>query len=109
MLTDPLSSHPAYLRLACDALASRAERAVATLACVNLMDQCFPAGGKVGKSAYPDINRKLASAEFRETQRIASDLGLQRLDFAVRTRACDNERCSSGMTAVAQEDDHAGL
>jgi uncharacterized Fe-S radical SAM superfamily protein PflX len=43
------------------------------------MDQYFPAG-KVGESAYPEINRKLTSAEFREAQRIASDLGLQRLD-----------------------------
>jgi putative pyruvate formate lyase activating enzyme len=46
---------------------------------VNLMNQYFPAG-KVGESAYPEINRKLTSAEFREARRIASDLGLQRLD-----------------------------
>jgi putative pyruvate formate lyase activating enzyme len=46
---------------------------------VNLMDQYFPAG-KVAESAYPEINRKLTSAEFGEAQRIASDLGLQRLD-----------------------------
>ena len=43
------------------------------------MDQYFPAG-KVGESAHPEINRRLTSAEFREAQRIASDLGLQRLD-----------------------------
>jgi putative pyruvate formate lyase activating enzyme len=46
---------------------------------INLMDQYFPAG-KVGESVYPEINRRLTSAEFREAQRIASDLGLQRLD-----------------------------
>jgi putative pyruvate formate lyase activating enzyme len=46
---------------------------------VNLMDQYYPAG-KVGQSAYPEINRKLTSAEFHEAQRIASDLGLRRLD-----------------------------
>jgi len=46
---------------------------------VNLMDQYFPAG-KVGDTAYPEINRRLTSAEFRGAQRIASDLGLQRLD-----------------------------
>jgi len=46
---------------------------------VNLMDQYHPAG-KVGESAYPEINRTLTSAEFREAWRIASELGLQRLD-----------------------------
>ena len=46
---------------------------------VNLMGQYFPAG-KVGESAYPEINRRLTSAEFHEAQRIASALGLQRLD-----------------------------
>jgi putative pyruvate formate lyase activating enzyme len=46
---------------------------------VNLMDQYYPAG-KVASSAYPEINRRLTSAEFREAQRIASDLGLRRLD-----------------------------
>jgi len=46
---------------------------------VNLMDHYYPAG-KVGTSAYPEINRRLTSAEFREAQRIARDLGLQRLD-----------------------------
>jgi putative pyruvate formate lyase activating enzyme len=29
---------------------------------------------------HPEINRRLTSAEFREAQRLASDLGLQRLD-----------------------------
>jgi putative pyruvate formate lyase activating enzyme len=57
---------------------------------VNLMDQYFPAG-KVGKSAYPDINRKLTSAEFREAQRIASVSGCSVWTFAARTRACDDE------------------
>jgi putative pyruvate formate lyase activating enzyme len=46
---------------------------------VNLMDQYFPAG-KVGESAYPEINRKLTTVEFHDAQRIASNLGLQRLD-----------------------------
>jgi putative pyruvate formate lyase activating enzyme len=46
---------------------------------VNLMDQYSPAG-KVSESAYVDINRPLTSAEFLEARRIASDLGLQRLD-----------------------------
>ena len=46
---------------------------------VNLMDQYYPAG-KVGQAAYPEINRRLTSTEFREAQQIASDLGLQRLD-----------------------------
>jgi putative pyruvate formate lyase activating enzyme len=53
-----------------------------TLGCdtyVNLMDQYFPAG-KVGASNYPEINRTLTSGEFREAQRIATDLGLRRLD-----------------------------
>jgi putative pyruvate formate lyase activating enzyme len=46
---------------------------------VNLMDQYYPAG-KVDRTAYPEINRRLSSAEFREAQSIASDLGLRRLD-----------------------------
>jgi putative pyruvate formate lyase activating enzyme len=46
---------------------------------VNLMDQYYPAG-KVSESTHPEINRKLTSTEFREAQRIASDLGLRRLD-----------------------------
>jgi putative pyruvate formate lyase activating enzyme len=46
---------------------------------VNLMDQYTPAG-RVAGTAYPEINRSLTSAEFREAQRVASDLGLQRLD-----------------------------
>ena len=46
---------------------------------VNLMDQYSPVG-KVSESAYVDINRTLTAAEFREAQRIARDLGLQRLD-----------------------------
>jgi putative pyruvate formate lyase activating enzyme len=46
---------------------------------VNLMDQYYPAG-KVGMTSYPEINRRLTSAEFREAQRIARELGLRRLD-----------------------------
>ena len=46
---------------------------------VNLMDQYYPAG-KVGGERFPEINRRLTSAEFREAQTIARDLGLRRLD-----------------------------
>jgi len=46
---------------------------------VNLMDQYHPAG-KVTQAAFPEINRRLTGAEFREARRIASDLGLRRLD-----------------------------
>ena len=46
---------------------------------VNLMDQYRPAG-KVNAANYPEINRRLAAAEFREAQRMAADLGLRRLD-----------------------------
>ena len=46
---------------------------------VNLMDQYSPAG-KVNGEKYAEINRRLTSAEFRDAQRIAADLGLRRLD-----------------------------
>jgi putative pyruvate formate lyase activating enzyme len=46
---------------------------------VNLMDQYYPAG-KVGESAYAELNRKLTCAEFDEAQDIAGELGLRRLD-----------------------------
>jgi putative pyruvate formate lyase activating enzyme len=46
---------------------------------VNLMDQYSPAGKVTGEN-YNEINRRLTSAEFREAQRIAADLGLRRLD-----------------------------
>jgi putative pyruvate formate lyase activating enzyme len=46
---------------------------------VNLMDQYYPAG-KVSADQYPEINRRLTSAELGEAHRIASDLGLRRLD-----------------------------
>jgi putative pyruvate formate lyase activating enzyme len=46
---------------------------------VNLMDQYYPAG-KVGANSYSEINRRLASWEFREAQQMAIDLGLRRLD-----------------------------
>ena len=70
---------------------------------VNLMDQYFPAG-KVGDSAYREINRRLTSAEFREAQRIASDLGLRRLDVrrphpSLRRRMMLVEAGSSGSGA----------
>jgi putative pyruvate formate lyase activating enzyme len=46
---------------------------------VNLMDQYYPAG-KVSSEKYAEINRRLTSAEFRQAQEIAKDLGLRRLD-----------------------------
>ena len=46
---------------------------------VNLMDQYHPAG-KVSQDHYPEINRRLTSAEFQEAQNIATGLGLRRLD-----------------------------
>jgi putative pyruvate formate lyase activating enzyme len=46
---------------------------------VNLMDQYRPAG-KVSIEKYAEINRRLTSAEFREAQVMAADLGLRRLD-----------------------------
>jgi putative pyruvate formate lyase activating enzyme len=45
----------------------------------NLMDQYYPAG-RVDATTYPEINRKLTSAEFGEARRIANELGFQRLD-----------------------------
>jgi len=46
---------------------------------VNLMDQYRPAG-KVSSERFPELNRALTAAEFREAHQIAADLGLQRLD-----------------------------
>ena len=46
---------------------------------VNLMDQYSPAG-KVNDETYQEINRRLTSAEFRQAQQMAADLGLRRLD-----------------------------
>ncbi|HSC26420.1 MAG TPA: hypothetical protein VLD67_04045 [Vicinamibacterales bacterium] len=46
---------------------------------VNLMDQYYPAG-RVSATSYPEINRRLTSWEFREAHRIATDLGLHRID-----------------------------
>jgi putative pyruvate formate lyase activating enzyme len=46
---------------------------------VNLMDQYRPAG-KVGGTKFPEIDRRLTTAEFREARRIAADAGLRRLD-----------------------------
>jgi putative pyruvate formate lyase activating enzyme len=45
---------------------------------VNLMDQYHPAG-KVSGSRFAEINRRLTSAEFRQAEEIAQQLGL-RLD-----------------------------
>ena len=46
---------------------------------VNLMDQYYPAG-KVDDERFPEINRRLAAAEYDEALAIARDLGLRRLD-----------------------------
>ncbi len=46
---------------------------------INLMDQYRPAG-RVCAEHYPEINRPLASAEFRGALEIARELGLARLD-----------------------------
>jgi len=46
---------------------------------VNLMDQYYPAG-KVDRERFPDLCRRLTPREFEEAIRIASDVGLKRLD-----------------------------
>jgi putative pyruvate formate lyase activating enzyme len=45
---------------------------------VNLMDQYYPAG-RVNRESFPEINRRLSTAEFDEARRYAARLGL-RLD-----------------------------
>ncbi len=51
---------------------------------VNLMDQYYPAGAvsadERGAARYPELTRRLTSAEFRTAKAIARDLGLRRLD-----------------------------
>jgi putative pyruvate formate lyase activating enzyme len=46
---------------------------------VNLMDQYYPAG-KVSGDRFPEINRRLTSAEYREAVTMARDFGLRRID-----------------------------
>jgi len=46
---------------------------------VNVMDQYYPAG-RVSAESYPEINRRLEPAEYADALRIASALGLERLD-----------------------------
>jgi uncharacterized Fe-S radical SAM superfamily protein PflX len=46
---------------------------------LSLSDQYYPAG-KVAGERFPEINRRLSAAEFREAQMVARDLGLRRLD-----------------------------
>lgn len=46
---------------------------------VNLMGQYHPAG-RVSDDRYPEINRRLESGELAEARRIATELGLSRLD-----------------------------
>ncbi len=46
---------------------------------VNLMDQYHPAG-KVGGGEYASIDRRITSLEFRQAERIAVEVGLERLD-----------------------------
>jgi putative pyruvate formate lyase activating enzyme len=43
------------------------------------MDQYYPAG-KVSGERFPEINRRLTSAEFREALTMARDFGLRRID-----------------------------
>jgi len=46
---------------------------------VNLMDQYYPAG-RVSNQHYPEINRRLTPEEFAHVRRLATCLGLERLD-----------------------------
>lgn len=46
---------------------------------VNLMDQYYPAG-RVRPDHYPELNRRLRPAEFRDAEYIAARAGLRRLD-----------------------------
>ncbi|HSG81718.1 MAG TPA: radical SAM protein [Gemmatimonadota bacterium] len=46
---------------------------------INLMDQYRPAA-RVCAEHYPELNRRITSAEFREAHAIARQLGLSRLD-----------------------------
>jgi putative pyruvate formate lyase activating enzyme len=46
---------------------------------VNLMDQYFPAG-KVGRTEYVEINRRITSREYQAAWEAAHSLGLRRLD-----------------------------
>jgi putative pyruvate formate lyase activating enzyme len=46
---------------------------------VNVMDQYYPAG-RVSDEHYPELNRRLGTAEYAEAVRLARSLGLTRLD-----------------------------
>ncbi|MHC4108290.1 MAG: radical SAM protein [Planctomycetota bacterium] len=46
---------------------------------INLMDQYRPAGRVCGER-YPELNRRLSSAEYRRAHELAAELGLSRLD-----------------------------
>ncbi len=46
---------------------------------VNVMDQYYPAG-RVSREKFPEINRRINTAEYREAIRVALEAGLHRLD-----------------------------
>lgn len=46
---------------------------------VNLMDQYHPAG-RVDRSTFPELNRRLSPSEFAQALHMAAELGLHRLD-----------------------------
>jgi putative pyruvate formate lyase activating enzyme len=46
---------------------------------VNVMDQYYPAG-RVNAESYPEINRRLRRDEYQEAVRLATTVGLSRLD-----------------------------
>jgi putative pyruvate formate lyase activating enzyme len=52
---------------------------------VNLMDQYYPAG-KVGKTEYPEINRRISSEEYEIALESARAVGLRRLDHRAPAR-----------------------
>lgn len=55
---------------------------------VNLMDQYSPAG-RVNRSAFAEINRRLTDVEFQEARRIAKAVGLTRLDSRNTSRGAE--------------------
>ena len=46
---------------------------------VNVMDQYYPAG-RVSREKFPEINRRINTAEYREAIRVTREAGLHRLD-----------------------------
>jgi len=52
---------------------------------INLMDQYSPAG-RVGRSDYPEINRRITSKEYEAALETTSAVGLRRLDHRAPQR-----------------------